>query len=349
MPAIRLTRNLVDLIAIPALLLLVLAVVTTGGSTSVVDASIRGMVMVGAVIGLYTFMGNSGVLSFGHVAFAAIGAYAGSLFSMPPAQKMLLAQGLPEFIKTAEVAPALAPFIGALAATVFALLIAGPIVRLSGLAAGLATFSILVIVSTVISNWSEVTRGTQGLTGVPSAIEEPLAALPWVVGILVIGGIFQVSKSGRRLRASRSDVVASRSIGVKVERERFKALVISAAVMGAVGALYAQTLGTFGPSSFYLTLTFLLISMLIIGGINSLMGAVLGGVVVVVLTEILIEAEGGVTIGPLSISGVENLSQIGLALAILLILMFRPQGIMRGNEMRVSSVINKFRKGGTAT
>lgn len=348
MTAIRMARNVADLILIPAVVLLVIALVATGGSTTLTDATIRGLVMIVAVIGLYTFMGNSGVLSFGHISFAAIGAYAGSLFSMPPAQKMILAQGLPDFIKEAEVSAIGAPLIGAFAALVFALIIAVPIVRLSGLAAGLATFSILVIVSTVISNWSEVTRGTQGLTGVPSSIDEPLAVLPWVIGALVIGGIFQVSRSGRRLRASRSDVVASRSIGVRVERERFKAFVISAAVMGAAGSLYAQTLGTFGPSSFYLALTFLIISMLIIGGVNSLMGAVVGGIVVVALTEILLEAEGGLTIGPLSIGGIDNLSQVGLAIAILVILMYRPQGIMAGREIRVTSLIRKFRRGGSS-
>ncbi|WP_259315265.1 branched-chain amino acid ABC transporter permease [Capillimicrobium parvum] len=311
-----------------------LALVLDGGSSSLQDTGARGLIFLVAVLGLYTFMGNSGVISFGHASFAAIGAYVGAVLSLNPAQKLLQLPGLPEFAGKAELSPTLAVLVGAAGAAVFALVIVVPIVRLSGLAAGLATFSILVIVRVVISNWDGVTRGTQGLSGVPDGGEGPLAILPWALGALAIAALFQCGRAGRRLRASREDEVSARSVGIRVEVERGVAFVVSAAITGAAGVLYAQYLGTFGPDSFYLTLTFMLIAMLIIGGMSSLWGAVLGTIVVVAITDILQRVEqDGLRAGPVDIGSIENLSNIGLALAMLGILILRPEGIARGREL----------------
>jgi branched-chain amino acid transport system permease protein len=317
----------------PALVLLVLAFMLTGTPSTFEEAGVRGLVFLIGVLGLYTFMGNSGVVSFGHVSFIAVGAYAGSLVSIPPVLKEVQLPALPQIVADAELAPAIAPLIGGLAALCLACLIAPPIVRLAGLAAGVASFSILVIVFVVAGHWEGVTHGTLGLSGVPSGVETPMDVLPWAIAALLAASFFQSSRFGRRLRGSREDEAAARSLGIRVGRERGLAFLLSAAISGVAGALYAQYLGTFGPGSFYLDLTFTLIAMLIIGGMTSLWGAVLGVVAVTGLTVGLQEAQEGVSLGIVEIPAIAYLSNIGVALAMLIVLVVRPDGLAGGREL----------------
>lgn len=319
-PAMALRISLVPMAAVA-----LLALVAQGAGLSLQFAAVNGLILMIAVIGLYVFMGNSGVISFGHVAFAAAGAYVGGLLSMNAAQKMMQMPDLPGWLARIELPAALAVLAGGVAAMLLALPIVAPIVRLSGLAAGLATFSVLVVANVVIANWESITRGRQGLNGVPGdAVQAPVQILPWILFAILAAAFFQSSRSGLRLRASREDEPAARAVGVNVARDRAVAFLLSAFITGIAGALYGQSLGTFGPDAFYLSLTFQVISMLIIGGMTSLFGAVLGAGVVTTLTEVLLRFEEA--------GGITNLASLGLAAATLLILILRPSGITGGRE-----------------
>ena len=104
------------------------------------------------VVGLYIFVGNSGVFSFGHVAFMGLGAYACGLITMSVTTKSILLPNLPGFLAHAHLATTPAVVVAGAFAGAFAFVVAIPLMRLSGLAAGIATLSLLVIVSDVISN-----------------------------------------------------------------------------------------------------------------------------------------------------------------------------------------------------
>ena len=317
-----------------ASILAVIAVAFDGASDSLQTTVVRGMILMTATVGLYIFMGNSGVVSFGHTSFAATGAYLCGILMVNPAIKLLQQPSLPEVLQKAQAGSVLGTLLGGVAGAALAALIVGPVVRLSGLAAGLATFSILVIVRVVIQNWDPVTRGTTGYNNVPSdAVTHPLQVLWWPLLAILIAAVFQCSRSGLRLRASREDEIAARAIGVRVGRERGVAFVLSGFVFGIAGALYGQFLGTFGPDAFYLGLTFQVLSMLIIGGMTSLAGAVSGAAAVTALTEILQRGESGISLGPISTGEIRNLSDFGLALATLLILIARPRGLTGGREV----------------
>jgi branched-chain amino acid transport system permease protein len=99
------------------------------------------------------------------------------------------------------------------------------------------------------------------------------------------------------------------------------------------GFVYGQFLGTFNPDAFYLNVTFLTIAMLVVGGLRSLAGAVVGTVIVTVVGEILRRLEEGASLGPLSIPSRPGLREGGLALMMLLILVFRPSGLTGGREL----------------
>ena len=284
------------------------------------------------VIGMYIFIGNSGVLSFGHISFMAIGAYACAIVSIPPIMKSFLMPGLPGVLQRAELGSVPAALVGGLFAACFALLIAGPLMRLSGLAAGLATFAVLITVNVILAQWDSVTRGAQGIQGVPIDTTARVA-LVWTLIAMAVAFAFQRTRFALRLQASREDEVAARSVGINITRERATALVVSAFVVGIAGALYARFLGVLLPETFFFELTAITIAMLVIGGTNSLAGAVIGTAVVSGVSEELRRMEAGQNFGPIHVALRPGLEEVGVALLMLLILVYRPKGITGGREI----------------
>jgi branched-chain amino acid transport system permease protein len=212
-------------------------------------------------------------------------------------------------------------------AAIVATVIGVPIMRLSGLPAGIATLAILVIVNTVLGQWQSVTNGLQPFAGIP--LDATLSStLPYVLIAIPIAYLFKQSRIGLRLQASREDDVAARSIGVGVIGERTVAFVLSAAIVGAAGALYAHFLGSITPSVFYFPATFLLLTMLVVGGMKSLGGAILGAVVITALTEVLGRIEN-------SVASLQGMTDVALALLLILILIIRPRGLTMGREFRM--------------
>ncbi|MBN9622517.1 MAG: branched-chain amino acid ABC transporter permease, partial [Actinobacteria bacterium] len=126
--------------------------------------------------------------------------------------------------------------------------------------------------------------------------------------------------------------------GVNVTRERSVALVLSAFFVGVGGSLYAHLLGAISPSAFYLELTFSTLAMLVVGGMTSLSGAVIGTVAIFALKEVLRHVERGLTLGPVHIPARPGLQLVGVGVVTLLILALRPSGITRGREIGLGSL-----------
>jgi branched-subunit amino acid ABC-type transport system permease component len=284
------------------------------------------------VVGLYMFTGISGVFSFGHASFMAIGAYAGAILVIPPETKKFVLPDLPGFLAGAHLDPFPATLSAGGLAAAAALILSLPLVRLSGLTAGLATFAVLSVVNIVARNWEQLTHGTAGVSGIPTTTTV-WGALGWAIAAMAAAWAFQRSRIGLRLRASREDEAAARSIGVAVARERSIAFVLSAFFVGAAGALFGMFIGSFNPDAFFLNITFLMVVMLVIGGTSSLAGAVVGTIVISGVSELLRRIEGGVDVGFVTLSGRAGLRDIGLALVMLAILIFRPRGLTAGREI----------------
>ena len=140
-------------------------------------------------------------------------------------------------------------------------------------------------------------------------------------------------RSALLLRASREDEAAAAASGVHIVRHRLIAFVISGFLSGIAGVLLAHFLGTVRVETFYLDLTFLIVAMLVIGGMRSLTGAVLGALVIAALTELLRQVEIGVSVGGTTIAAPPGLGDAILALLMLLIILFRPKGIAGGKEI----------------
>ncbi|MEI6477098.1 MAG: branched-chain amino acid ABC transporter permease [Actinomycetes bacterium] len=292
----------------------------------------QGLAYLIATIALYLFVGNSGIFSFGHIAFMSIGAYVAAILMISEANKKLNQPDLAHFLATTQMNPLLATLIGGLIAAFIALIVSLPLIKLSGLTASLTSLAVLEIVHVVAANWINLTNGALGLTGIP--LLNNVTEL-WLVAILAIAASlgFQQSRWGRRLRASREDEVAAHSLGMTVNKDRRIAFVISAFFMGIAGALYIQLLGALVPETLYISATTMILIMLIVGGMTSLSGAVVGSIAISTISEILVKIQDGVQVGGIDIKGPIGIQPVGLALVMLLTLIIFPKGITRSREI----------------
>ena len=203
-----------------------------------------------AVIGFGVFIGNSGILSFGHVAFIGIGAYLSGILTIPVADKASMLPHLPAFLATTEMSLLPAILVTLVVAALFAAAVGIPIVRMSGPAAVIGTLGLLLIVHGIIIGAEDFTRGSNAFRGVPRTTGL-WTALAFALLAIVAARLYRESVPGVQLRASREDELAARSIGVDITRRRLGAWVISAVICALAGVLLAHFLGAFSPSKFY--------------------------------------------------------------------------------------------------
>ena len=336
-------RRLVPLLILIAIVLVAVLLASTSGIV-MQRRVIFALVNLVAVVSLYIFMGNSGILNFSTIAFMAIGAYTSALLTMPPGMKSTFLPDLPTWLAAAQLPPLAGAGMGGLVAAACALVVGLPIMRLSGIAAAIATMSLMIICYIVLGNWTWLTGGQQSLMGLPGYVGLWTSGL-FAIGAITIAFAYQETRFAIALRASREDEVAARATGVRIVRERLIAFVLGAFVAGVAGSLYGHFMGTLRVENFYLDPTFLFVSMLVIGGTRSLSGAVVGVLSISVLTELLRLVEAGVPLPGtgVTLAAAPGLGDVVLAAIMLLIILFRPQGITGGRELS----FDFFRKGQT--
>jgi branched-chain amino acid transport system permease protein len=328
---VRRLAELSGLVA-PVLLLALVGFVGTFTSRSVQFQFRFALVMAAIVIALYVFVGNSGVVSFGHVSFVAVGGFAAGLTTVPEALKLSLSPDLFPVIAGAEVGNALSLVIAAAVGGVFALIVGVPLMRLSGLSAGIATFAVLVITNNVLRNWEAIGPGARTLSLVPETTSF-LQATIGVIAAAVLAFLYQRSRFGRVLRASSDDPAAAQGAGVDIYRQRLLAFTLSGALAGFAGGLLVHLLGSITTQQVYLDLAFLTLAMLVIGGVRSLWGAVVGALLVSGVNSLLLTAERGLNLGVTEVTVPTGTRLVTLGAVMALILLFRPRGVTGGREL----------------
>jgi branched-chain amino acid transport system permease protein len=317
----------------PAVLVVAVGVGSRFFSSSNEIYVLNALVSVAIVVAIYVFVGNSGVLSFGQISFVAVGAFTAGVMTIPLESKAGVLPQLFPLLGDHTVGNVVSLMLGACAGGVFALIVGLPLMRLSGLAAGIATFAVLEVTHNILREWTKIGPGATTLSLVP----ETTGALQATIGALLVvtaAFAYQRSRFGRRLRASREDPAAARGVGVDVHRERLWAFVVSGALAGFGGGLLVHLLGSITTEQVYLELTFLTLAMLVVGGLTSLWGAVVGALAVSGLNAFLIEAEQGVDVGvSLDLPSGTRLIFLGGIMALVLIL--RPSGLTGGREFRL--------------
>lgn len=339
-------RSVQTLVA-SVVLLAIVALVGTNASLGTQQNFITTLVSATIVYGLYVFVGSSGVISFGHISFAAIGAFSAGVMTIPTQPKHFVLPGLWSFIADHSVSNFASLVLAAALGALVALIVAFPLMRLSGIAAGIATFAVLEITNNVLQQWTKIGPGPTTLSLVPTSTGIWQAFLGAVFAACVAFA-YQSSRRGRLLRASREDSAAAQAIGVNVFRERLMAFTLSGAIAGLGGALLVHQLGAITTDQVYLNLTFLTLAMLVVGGSASLWGATVGAVTISLLNAFLSTAENTVHVVFFKLTLPNGASDLILGIVMAAMVLFRPQGLTGGREFSLDFVGRLRGRGGDA-
>ena len=315
----------------PALLVMLAAAIapTMGGGAE--RTLIVFFISLTAVVGIGLYSGNSGILSFGHLSFMGIAAYISGILTMPVQMKKLTLPNLPDALASMHLDFVAAAVVAVVLAMAVALVVGMVISRLEGAAATIATLALLIIVHGVIIGARDITRGSQSFFGVPRETDIWVAAIGCALA-LAVARLFRDSVPGLRLRAAREDPIAAGANGIRIRRERLLAWVLSAGLVALAGVMLGHFLGAFSPKKFYFVDTFALLAMLIVGGMTTVTGAILGAISITAVTEILRRLEGGIEIAGVQLPEVFGTTQIGIGLIILIVMFKRAEGLSGFDE-----------------
>jgi branched-chain amino acid transport system permease protein len=290
----------------------------TGGSsrTLLVQELLVNLVL---VLGLQAFTGLTGVLSFGHLAFAQIAAYATALVAIPVATKATSLPDLPFGLADVHTGSLAATVVGVAVATVIGAVVGVAVARAGGLAATMITLAVLFVVDSVVKNWQELTRGAGGLSGVPRHTTNTWLWLA-AAGALVVVALFRETRVGRFAIATREDEIAAPAIGIDLFWPRLVAWTVSVAIVALAGALRVQAVGSTNPKQYTLDVGVLLLAMLVVGGMRTVTGAFVGTALVTAGNEVARQFGDRHEIA--------RLPQLFISLVLLGAMLLRPGGLL---------------------
>lgn len=238
-----------------------------------------------SVIGLVILIGYAGQISLGHAGFAGIGAYSCAL--------------APEYL---GLHPALAALLGAVISAGVAALIGRPILKLKGYYLAVATLGFGILVSLVLTNERQFTGGPDGMAVPELGLRDLLRDMGWrlssgefwygICGIVLVIGVWIAlnlasSPTGRAMRALHGSEVAARTVGIDVARVKLQAFVISAVYASVAGSLLALQNRFITPDVAGFMHSIEMVSMAVLGGVGSILGAMLGAAILTLLPQVL--------------------------------------------------------------
>ncbi len=216
--------------------------------------------------------GFLGELSLGHAGFMAIGAYAGSIFTIYTNLPTVI-----EFI--------LGLIIGGIFAAAFGIVIGVPVLRLKGDYLAIVTLAFGEIIRSIL-NYLPITGGAMGLSKIPRYATYTWTYIIMVITIIIISN-FVKSRHGRAVCTIRENFLAAESIGIKVSRYKIMAFVIAAFFAGIAGVLYAHTFSSIKPVIFDYNKSIEILVIVVLGGMGSIRGSIIAAVLLTVLPELL--------------------------------------------------------------
>ncbi len=287
--------------------------------------------------------GVCGLLHLGPNGFIAIGAYTSALLSMTPAEKGLnfILEHLIWPIDVIQVPFAVSLVAAGVVAAAFAFLISFPVLRVRGDYLAIVTLGFGEVIRVLCNAGQSVTNGPLGLKGL-----YPHTNLWWSWGVatltvVVIQRLIN-SNYGLAMKAIREDETAARAMGVDPFRRLMLAFLISAFFSGIAGGLLAHLITTISPSLFTFFLTFNLLIMIVVGGLGSTTGAIIGAVLFAWGGEALRAVEQPMEIGPFTIPGIPGMRMVIFSLILMLVILFARKGIMGRSELSWNSLESKL-------
>ena len=252
-------------------------------------------------LGLNLITGVTGQLTLGHAAFMSIGAYASAIATVNYDLPFLLGV-----------------FIGGLVAGIVGIIIGFPTLRLTGDYLAIATLGFAEIVRVQFTNM-KITNGAIGFLGIEGATTFPIVM---TIAVIVICAMvwLENSRNGRAMLAIREDEVASSAVGINTTLYKIQAFAIGAFCAGVGGALFAHTTTFIQPTDFGFLKSIDILSIVVLGGLGSIPGTIIGAIVLTAAPEIL---------RPLS-----NYRMMVYGVLLVVIMIFRPYGLMGGVNLR---------------
>jgi branched-chain amino acid transport system permease protein len=278
--------------------------------------------------------GMTGMFSLGHAGFMALGAYVSALLILTPDQKisMWILEPIEPWLVNLH-----APFVVSLvlagaAAAFVGWLVALPVLRLGGDYLGIATLGFAEIIRILVANFTTITNGSLGLKGIPAHTD-----LWMSYGCLVAVLLFMVrlmnSNFGNVLRAVRDDEIAAKTMGINTFKARVLAFTIGCFGGGVGGALMGNLITTIDPKMFTITQTYSLLMIVVVGGLGSISGSIIGSILVTTMLEWLRIVEDPITIGSINIPGIPGMRMVIFSVLLIVVIIFRREGIMGTREI----------------
>lgn len=297
-------------------------------------------------LSLNLIYGFTGLFSLGHAGFIAIGAYVSALCILTPEQKEMMWILEPIIWPFSDL---FTPFwvsavAGGLVATIFAFIIAVPVLRLGDDYLGIATLGFAEIIRVIIVNATSVTNGSLGIKGIPGHASL-LSCYIWTLFTLIVLWRLLFSNYGNVLRCIRDNEIAARVMGINVFRYKVLSFCIGAFFAGVGGALLGSHLSTIDPKMFNFLLTFNVLMFVVAGGLGSLSGSLLGATVITILLEWLRAIEEPMDLGFVEIPGIPGMRMVVFSLVLLAIILYRREGIMGTREITWKTLGAFLRRG----
>ena len=287
--------------------------------------------------------GICGVLHLGPNAFIAIGAYTSAILTMSPLEKqmnyIIAPLAWPFNVLHAPFAVSLVA--AGLVAAFFAYIISFSVFRVRGDYLAIVTFGFGEVVRVLCNALQTVTNGSLGLKGL-----SPYTNLWWSWGVAAVT-IFLITKLvnssfGRAMKAIREDETAARAMGVDPFKHLLMAFLISAFFSGVAGGLLAHLITTISPSLFNFFLTFNLLIMIVVGGLGSTTGAVIGAVLFAWGGEALRVVEKPFDLWFVHIPGVPGMRMVIFSLLLMVVIIFARRGVMGRSEFNWSPLLSRL-------
>ena len=280
-------------------------------------------------LGLMLLVGFTGQISLGHAAFLAVGAYT---------EALLAAAGWP-FWLTLPCAALLAAAVG--------IVVGLPALRLKGIYLAIATLAFGVIVEEILARWEGLTGGNSGLHVKPIELfgAKLVGDAEFYYLVLALTALCCValanllrSPTGRAFVAIRDSEISAACLGVNLARTKTLSFALSAALTGIGGALYAHKVSFISPEQFTLLVSIELVTIVILGGVGSLHGAVLGAAFIIVLPQLISIAKDYL---PAGVAGAAGLQSTVFGLVLIGFILFEPMGLY-GRWLKVRTWFELF-------
>ena len=284
-------------------------------------------------LSLNLIYGITGMFSLGHAGFMAIGAYVSALLVLSPAQKnaMWILEDIYPWLLNVNTPFIVSLIIAGVVAAFFGLIVALPVLRLGGDYLGIATLGFAEIIRILITNSARLTNGSLGLKGIPAYTT---LFMSWgCLGIVLLCMVCMLrSNFGGVLRAVRDDEVAAKMMGINTFRVKVLAFTLGCFGGGLGGALMGNLITTIDPRMFMITQTYNILMIIVVGGLGSVTGSIIGSVLVTTMLEWLRFVENPITIGSINIPGIPGMRMVIFSLLLIIVIIFRREGIMGMRE-----------------